>query len=477
MLAIVTEIFTLALIVSGCLGLIIGTLATWLAGKPNKYRIYERITLLRDNLEKSQAQLQQQQEESNLLHQQVVRLETLLDQAKRENATRAQFLDEARDKLHYAFTALSSEALRHNNQAFLTLASSTFDKYYAEADAQLAHKEKTVENLVSPIRESLKRVNYQIEEMEKSRLRAHGGLIEQIRALASTHDKLQTETRNLVKALRVPTVRGRWGEIQLKRVVEIAGMVEHCDFFQQQSVTTDSGRLRPDLLVQLPAGKNIVVDAKAPLQAYLEAIEASDETTRLAKLKEHAQQIRSHLGKLSAKSYWEQFQPTPEFVILFLPGESFFSAALEQDPKLIEEGVQQKVILATPTTLISLLRAVYYGWRQEKIGQNAQEISNLGRKLHERMAILVEYLSKIGSALGRSLETYNAAVASLEMRVLPSARQFKDLGAGSHRDIDNLDPIIIAPRQLTIDEEETTLSGQTSFRFDEKQEERPSDTK
>lgn len=356
-------------------------------------------------------------------------------------AERAEELRQLRERFEQTFEAVSSRALEKNNERFLGLAKEVFGNLREGAAGDLEQRRQAIEELVKPLRQSLEKVDGKIQELETSRRGAYAGLKEQIGGLLESTRRLQGETSSLVYALKTPSVRGRWGEIQLERTVEFAGMTERVDFVQQASGEGESGRQRPDLLVHLPGGKEIVVDAKAPLGAYLDALEAGDETQRVALVKRHAEQVRAHIKQLGSKRYWRQFSNAPEFVVLFLPGEVFFSAALEQDPELIEFGTENHVLVATPTTLIALLKATAYGWRQEAIAEQAQEISALGRQLYERLATQTGYYNDVGKALGKAVEAYNKSLRSLESRVLVTARKFEPVAGDTQKSLQSPDPV------------------------------------
>ena len=441
------------------IGAALGFVVAWLMVRPDSAVLNSRLALLQQELNAARAEGAKSTQLNSQLNTAMARLEAAVEIERKANEEKIALLNQMTDELRESFQALSAEALKSNNQAFLQLANATLQNFQTEAKGDLELRQKAVENLVAPIGDSLKKMDQQIQHLEAARSQAYGDLTAQVRSLISTQEKLQSETGNLVKALRAPTVRGRWGEIQLKRVVELAGMLPYCDFVEQETVTTANGRLRPDLIVRLPGGKNVVVDAKTPLLAYLDAVETNDDELRRRRLADHASQVRSHMTQLSSKGYWEQFESTPEFVVMFLPGETFFSAALEQEPGLIEQGVTLKIIPASPTTLIALLKAVAYGWNQEKLARNARDISLLGKELYERLRSLGAHFENVGKGLDRAVEAYNKAVGSMESRVMVSARKFAELGAPVADEIAELNPVETTTRNLTLDFQDSDIAA------------------
>lgn len=388
----------------------------------------EQLAPLQQRLEDQTQEIATLQRLNSKIQNRQTALETLLTQERAATAEKISLLEDIRHQWLDSFKALSANALRENNQTFMELAENVLAKHLETARKDLDLKGRAVEEMVTPIRDSLERFDRNIQSLERTREKAYGGLSEQVRSLIGSQQLLQRETVKLVKALQTPHIRGRWGEITLRRVAELAGMQRRCDFFEQQSAAGADGLMRPDMVVRLPGNRQIVVDAKVPLTAYLESLEAETDQARQGLLQNHGKQVQTHILKLSQKAYWTQFSPTPEFVVLFIPGENFFSAALSQNPALIEEGARRGVILATPTTLISLLKAIAFGWRQETITENARAISELGRELFERLNHVAGHLNRLGQDIDRCTRTFNQTVGSLERRVFASARRFSTLG-------------------------------------------------
>jgi DNA recombination protein RmuC len=456
------------------IGLVIGTVSLWfitrtklkyefergrVEGESERATLIERLAGKDHQLEQLRVALDRELDQSaelRLEHGQTLAslsaLQTRLEEERKASQEKLTLLNNAEAKLADAFKALSADALRNNNQSFLDLAKQNLETFQQTAKSELERRQSAIGDMIKPLKESLEKVDGKIGELEKNRVGAYSELREQVKQLAQSHSQLQSETGNLVKALRAPHVRGRWGEIQLRRVVELAGMLQYCDFVEQETVATEEIRIRPDMIVRLPGNRTIVVDSKVPFDAFYESISTTDEEVRATKLKDHARLVRTHITALSRKSYWVTVQPTPEFVLLFLPGETFYSAALENDPKLIEDGVSQGVIIATPTTLIALLKAVSYGWRQEQMADNAQEVSDLAKTLYDRLRVFTGHFDEIGRNLDRALDSYNRGVRSLESRVLVTARRFKERGAIAGEEIEILEPVDKAARPLSRDE-------------------------
>jgi len=394
---------------------------------------------------------QNQQQHAGLLREENARLGAQLAAERHNAADKLAVLERAREQLSDTFNALSSQALRHNNEEFLRLAQENLKQFQVQAQAQLQQKEQSIDNLVKPIQAALIKTEQQIQAMEQARKEAYGSLSKHLESMTLTQSQLQLETRNLVQALRRPEVRGQWGELTLKRLVELAGMVEHCDFFQQETVSGSDGAQRPDMIVRLPDSRDIVIDVKTPLDAYLSAMEAPDDISRRAALDRHARKVRERVRELATKAYWDQFKNAPDFVVLFIPGDQFLSAALDVDPQLLEDALRQKIILATPTSLVALLRAVGYGWRQQALAENAERIRELGAELYKRIATFTEHLARLGRQLEGGVDSYNKAVGSLERQLLPSARRFVELGITPHKELETQRPIEIPLRKLEVE--------------------------
>lgn len=448
---------TVSMLVGIALGLALGGVGGWLLGRGGEAgsgpradaaaararadEIAKRVAQLDAALETRERDLGDARQRSSELTERLVRATAELDGERRSASDRLKLLEQAEQTLREAFASVSAEALRANNQSFLQLAKASLSEFQKQAVVDLDHRQRSIDSLVKPLHETLGQVDAKLQQVEKERASSDARLNEQLQTLA-------TSTSNLERALQTPHVRGGWGEVQLRRVVELAGMLDHCDFSEKTTAQTVEGRLVPDMVVNLPGGRHIIIDAKVPYVAYRQAVEATGDDERAARLKEHAGQVKAHMVELGSRGYWAQFQPAPEFVFMFLPGEGYFSAALQHDPGLIEFGVTQRVIPASPLTLIALLRAVAYGWQQERIARNAEEVSALGRELYERIWRLAGHLDDLAKGLTRTVEAYNRTVGTIESRVLVTARRFKELGVSAAEPIPEVPTVERTPRPL-----------------------------
>jgi DNA recombination protein RmuC len=421
---------------------------TYFALRSQSAGLEARLAMADRDLQVTRQELTSKNERNAQLDRELAGVLSDLANEKKNSAEKLALLQNATDDLRKQFENLAASALKSNNESFLQLARTQLEVFQNQAKGDLSERQKAIETLVKPIHESLTKFDGQIQQIEKSRHEAYGSLLSQVQTLTETNQQLRVETGALVTALRAPQGRGRWGEIQLRRVAEMAGMINRCDFLEQEQRSSEEGSLRPDMVVKLPGGKTVVVDAKTPLAAYLNALEAKTDSERCEYLRQHAAQVRVHIKKLGGKAYWEQFPAAPELVVMFLPNEAFFSAALAEDPTLIEAGVAEKVIIASPTTLIALLRAVHYGWAQQDIANNALEVSKLGKELYERLCTMADHFEDVGGKLNSAVGAYNKAVSSLESRVLATARKFPELAIQMKEEIPQMEQLEHTTRKL-----------------------------
>lgn len=420
--------------------------ATVSAAQALFHQTTRRVSEVQNELTRSRDDLERSRIEGSVLKEELARVNTEVAHLEQDVPKQLALLDQAQAQLRDSFQSLAGAALKTSNEEFLKLAAERMSGLHKDAASEISRKQQAFDELVTPIRDVLHQVDLKLGEVEKNRMETGAEISSLLEAIGRSQTQLRAETTNLVRALRTPTVRGRWGEMQLRRVVEMAGMLEHCDFDEQSTHTTEHGRVRPDLLVRLPGGRTVVIDAKAPLEAYLDAQEATDEQTREQKLADHSRQVRDHMTKLGAKGYWEQFHPSPEFVVMFLPGEAVFQAALQQDAHLIEFGVGTQVFPASPLTLIALLRAVAHGWRQERLTRNAEQVSKLGKELYDRVRHLTDRMETLRGRLDGTVRAFNDTVATYEGRVLVTARRFRDLGAATGGEIGTVSEVDTTPR-------------------------------
>jgi DNA recombination protein RmuC len=433
------------------LGAALGGAVAWLLARGQSAAADARVAELRGQMAATQVELGRLRQELSRAEQARAAAEVRAQEESRQAAEQARLLEDAKGRLTDTFKSLAADVLAGNNRSFLQLAEEKFKALREESAGDLQSRQQAIAGLLTPMTQALETYQRETRELEQRRNSELGGVGQQLRLVAESHAKLHAETARLVNALRSPHVRGRWGEIALRRTAELAGMSAYCDFAEQEAIPTENGRLRPDMVVHLPAGREVIVDSKVPLVGYLDSLEAIDEPARLVALDRHVSHLRQHITRLASKSYAEQMATSAEFVVLFIPNDSFLAAAAERDPELVDWALAQQVVLATPATFVALLRAIAYGWRQAKVAENAQRISEVGRELAERMAVLIDHLSNIGGALGRAVESYNKAVGSLESRVLPTARKLDALDAldlESKRGFPPLEPIEQAIRQL-----------------------------